>query len=237
MTHSDPTQPRELISTQRIQARVAELADAIARDHARVEANGLLLVGVLKGAFIFLADLARALPIPNAVDFLALSSYGARGAKRGGVRVVMDLRESVRDRQVIVVGLGMSELDDYMIEAAAEQDRVVRPDAEPEKGYYYRSDHFSLAKQGVPALDPGAGQDHVEHGVEWTQQREAEYRAERYHMPADEMLDSWDLRGLVQDLQLFFTVGYRLSTNRAFPNWRAGSEFKALRDAMMLGSE
>ncbi|MDH4045173.1 MAG: hypoxanthine phosphoribosyltransferase [Gemmatimonadota bacterium] len=95
--------PRELISTERIQARVAQLAEAIARDHAGVSPNGVLLVGVLKGAFIFLADLARALPIPNAVDFLALSSYGTRGSKRGGVRVVMDLRESVRDRQVIVV--------------------------------------------------------------------------------------------------------------------------------------
>lgn len=100
---AEPTGPRELISTQRIQERVAELAGAIARDHASVSANGLLLVGVLKGAFIFLADLARALPIPNAVDFLALSSYGTRGSRRGGVRVVMDLRESVRDRQVVVV--------------------------------------------------------------------------------------------------------------------------------------
>jgi hypoxanthine phosphoribosyltransferase len=99
----ETTGPRELISTERIRARVAELADAITRDHARVNANGLLLVGVLKGAFIFLADLARALPIPNSVDFLALSSYGTRGSKRSGVRVVMDLRESVRDRQVIVV--------------------------------------------------------------------------------------------------------------------------------------
>lgn len=100
---SSVIRPRELISAARIQARVAELAEAITRDHAGVTPNGLLLVGVLKGAFIFLADLARALPIPNAVDFLALSSYGTRGANRGGVRVVMDLRESVRDRQVIVV--------------------------------------------------------------------------------------------------------------------------------------
>lgn len=96
-------QPRELISAERIRARVAELAEAITRDHADAAPHGLLLVGVLKGAFIFLADLARALPIPNAVDFLALSSYGAGGSNRSGVRVVMDLRESVRDRHVIVV--------------------------------------------------------------------------------------------------------------------------------------
>ena len=139
-------------------------------------------------------------------------------------------------RDIIVVGLGMSELDDYVTDVAATQDRVVRPDAEPEKGYYYRSDHFSLAKHGVPALNPGAGQDHVEHGIEWTRQREAEYREQRYHQPADEMLNSWDLRGMVQDLQLLFTVGYRLATSGDFPNWREGTEFKAPRDAMMLGT-
>jgi len=137
---------------------------------------------------------------------------------------------------IIVVGLGMSQLDDYVTAAAAEQDRVVRPDAEPEKGYYYRSDHFSLAKHGVPALNPGAGQDHVEHGIEWTQAQEAEYRERRYHQVSDEMLDSWDLGGMVQDLRLLFTVGYRLATSRDFPNWREGTEFKAPRDAMMLGT-
>ena len=90
-----------LISAERIAERVRELADAIARDHQ--DTGEVLLVGVLKGAFIFLADLARALPIPNAVDFLALSSYGARGARRGGSRLVLDLREDIRGRHVIVV--------------------------------------------------------------------------------------------------------------------------------------
>jgi Zn-dependent M28 family amino/carboxypeptidase len=138
-------------------------------------------------------------------------------------------------RDIVVVGLGMSELDDYVQTAAAEQERVVRPDQEPEKGYYYRSDHFPFAKQGVPALNTGSGQDHVEHGAEWTRAREEEYRIHRYHQPGDEMLDSWDLSGMVQDLQLLFTVGYRLATGSAFPNWREGTEFRAARDAMMLG--
>jgi hypoxanthine phosphoribosyltransferase len=90
-----------LISADRIRARVGELAQAITADHR--DADTVLLVAVLKGAFIFLADLARALPIPNAVDFLALSSYGARGTTRGALRLIMDLRESIRDRHVIVV--------------------------------------------------------------------------------------------------------------------------------------
>jgi hypoxanthine phosphoribosyltransferase len=94
--------PQVLISQERIQARVAELARTIARDYADA-ADGILLIGVLKGAFIFLADLARALPVPNAVDFLALSSYGANGAARGAVRIVLDLRASIRGRHVLIV--------------------------------------------------------------------------------------------------------------------------------------
>jgi hypoxanthine phosphoribosyltransferase len=81
---------------------VSELAQTIGRDYADAE-DGILLIGVLKGAFIFLADLARALPLPNAVDFLALSSYGANGATRGAVRIVLDLRASIRGRHVLIV--------------------------------------------------------------------------------------------------------------------------------------
>jgi len=90
-----------LISAERIAARVDELAKEIARDYR--DAEEILLVAVLKGAFIFLADLSRALPVPNAVDFMALSSYGARGTTRGALRLIMDLRESIRDRHVLIV--------------------------------------------------------------------------------------------------------------------------------------
>jgi Zn-dependent M28 family amino/carboxypeptidase len=189
-------------------------------------------------------------PSSRSILFLAVTAeeQGLLGSAFYGDHPVVPLEKTVAAinmdgmnvhgpmRDIIVIGLGMSELDDYVRDVAASQDRVVRPDAEPEKGYYYRSDHFSLAKHGVPALNPGAGQDHVEHGIEWTRQREAEYREQRYHQPSDEVLDSWDLTGMVQDLQLLFTVGYRLATSREFPNWREGTEFKAQRDAMMLGT-
>lgn len=190
-------------------------------------------------------------PPSRSILFLAVTAeeQGLLGSAFYGDQPVVPLEKTVAAinmdgmnvlgpmRDVIVIGLGMSELDDYMTAAAAEQHRTVRPDAEPEKGYYYRSDHFSLARHGVPALNSGGGQDHVEHGIAWTQQREAEYREQRYHQPADEFLDSWDLGGMVQDLQLLFTIGYRLATNREFPNWREGTEFKAQRDAMMLGTQ
>lgn len=101
MTRALP-KPPELISSARIQARIAELAATIERDYADA-ADGVLLIGVLKGAFIFLADLARALTLPNAVDFLALSSYGANGATRDAVRIVLDLRANIHGRHVLIV--------------------------------------------------------------------------------------------------------------------------------------
>jgi Zn-dependent M28 family amino/carboxypeptidase len=138
-----------------------------------------------------------------------------------------------RTHDITVVGFGNSQLDDYVTEAAKAQNRVVRPDPEPEKGYYYRSDHFSFAKQGVPAIYTDPGIDNIEHGEEWTKQREEDYRLHRYHQPADEYDPNWDLGGMVDDLRLLFRVGYRLATTRDFPNWREGTEFKATRDAMM----
>jgi Zn-dependent M28 family amino/carboxypeptidase len=131
------------------------------------------------------------------------------------------------------VGMGKSDLDAYLVRAAQSQDRVVRPDAEPEKGFYYRSDHFNFAKVGVPALDPKAGINSVEHGEAWGRQQRDDYTANRYHKPSDEYDSSWDLSGAVDDLQLFFRVGYTLANETTFPNWKPGTEFRARRDSMM----
>ncbi|GAB5521861.1 MAG: M28 family metallopeptidase [Rhodothermales bacterium] len=134
-------------------------------------------------------------------------------------------------RDITVVGYGNSELDDYIETEAQAAGRTVRPDPEPEKGYFYRSDHFSFAKQGVPALYTGVGIDHIENGSEWTLQQRAEYTAQRYHKPADEYDPSWDLSGAVDDLKLLFKVGHRLAMEATWPQWRDGTEFKAKRDA------
>ncbi len=133
---------------------------------------------------------------------------------------------------ITVVGYGASELDDFVDRAAAEQGRTVRPDPVPERGTYYRSDHFSFAKFGVPALYPKEGIDHVDHGEDWTREHVARHTAERYHQTTDEYDPSWDLRGMRDDVQLLFTVGYRLAQSRAWPNWREGEEFRAARDRM-----
>ncbi len=144
---------------------------------------------------------------------------------------VLNVRGRMRD--ISVVGYGNSELDDYLADAAATQDRYVRPDPQPQAGYYYRSDHFNFAKVGIPALYPDAGIDHIDFGEEWSRQQDAAYRTERYHKPTDEYDPDWDLTGAVDDLQLVFRIGYRLANESTFPNWREGTEFRSLRDAMM----
>jgi len=146
----------------------------------------------------------------------------------------MNVWGSMRD--ITVVGYGNSELDDYVVEAAKTQNRVVRPDPEPEKGFYFRSDHFPLAKVGVPALDPDAGTNSVRHGEAWARQQRDQYTAQRYHKPSDDYDPTWDVSGAVEDLRLLFRVGYRLANEATFPNWRPGTEFKAARDAMMAGA-
>ncbi len=138
-----------------------------------------------------------------------------------------------RTNDITVIGYGASELDDYLETAAAAQNRVIRADPEPEKGFYYRSDHFSFAKQGIPALYTDAGIDHVDHGEQWTLARRDEYTAERYHKPTDEFDPSWDLSGAVDDLRVLLNIGLRLANESAFPNWRVGNEFRAIRDADM----
>ena len=109
----------------------------------------------------------------------------------------------------------------------------VSADPEPEKGFYYRSDHFNFAKQGVPALDPDAGIDFVGKPADSGKKERDEYTEHDYHKPSDEMKPDWDLSGAVEDLKLFFAVGYRVAQADKFPEWKPGNEFKAKRDAML----
>lgn len=136
-------------------------------------------------------------------------------------------------KDLTVIGLGASELDDYATAAAAEQGRKLRPDAEPEKGFYYRSDHFNFAKQGVPAFDPEAGIDFVGKPEGYGMQKRNEYTETRYHKPQDEIQPDWDMRGAVEDLKLFLTMGYRIAEAQKFPEWRPGNEFRATREKQM----
>jgi Zn-dependent M28 family amino/carboxypeptidase len=138
-----------------------------------------------------------------------------------------------RTRDMTVVGLGASELDDYVRDALGEQGRTVRPDPEPEKGFYYRSDHFSFAKQGVPALDPDEGVDFIGKPPDFGEKVRAQYTERDYHKPSDIVRDDWDLAGAREDLKVFFAVGYRVAEADRFPQWSEGNEFRAKREAML----
>ena len=143
-----------------------------------------------------------------------------------------------RTKDITVIGLGASDLDDYLRDAAAEQGRTLRPDPEPEKGFYYRSDHFNFAKQGVPALYTDTGIDYIGKPPEYAKQKRDEYTEKDYHAPSDEVKPDWDLSGAAEDAQLLYVVGYRVANAEKFPDWKAGNEFKAKRDEMLkkLGS-
>lgn len=142
-----------------------------------------------------------------------------------------------RTRDITVIGLGMSTLDDYVKTVATEQGRAVNPDPEPEKGFYFRSDHFSFAKVGVPALDAEGGIDYLGRPAGWGLKMREKFTKENYHKPSDTITPDWHLSGAVQDLQLLFEVGYRVADADRFPTWSPGSEFRARREAMLKGSE
>ena len=136
-----------------------------------------------------------------------------------------------RTKDVVVIGLGASDLDDYLRDAAAEQGgRVLVPDAEPEKGFYYRSDHFNFAKAGVPALDTDDGLDYVGQPAGFGKQKKDEYTNNDYHSPSDDVKPGWDLTGLGEQAKLLFAVGYRVAQADTFPEWKPGNEFRAVRE-------
>ena len=136
-----------------------------------------------------------------------------------------------KTKDIVVYGFGQSELEDYAAEAAKKQGRVIVPDPVPSSGLYYRSDHFNLAKVGVPALFTGSGVDNVKHGREWGLKQVADFTKMRYHSPQDNFdAKTWDLSGIVADVRMLFDLGYRLSNEDTFPKWKTGSEFKAIRE-------
>ena len=133
-------------------------------------------------------------------------------------------------KDLTVVGLGASEIDDYAEAAAKEQGRVLRPDPEPQNGGYYRSDHFNFARHGVPAFNPGEGVDFVGKPAGFGIKMRENYTANDYHKPSDEIKPDWNLMGAVQDVDLYLTVGYRIANASKFPEWRVGNEFRAIRE-------
>ncbi len=126
-----------------------------------------------------------------------------------------------------ITGPGHSEMDKYAEKHAKAQDRYVMGEQEPEKGYFFRSDHFNFAKFGVPALYGEGGYDHAEKGKAYAKKFKDEYVADNYHAPSDQYdPEKWDMSGSVQDAQIYFNIGNDLANNRDWPKWNPSSEFK-----------
>ena len=195
-----------------------------------------------------LIELARAFTMGEAphrsVLFLAVTAeeQGLLGSRYYGeqplypaARTVAALNMDVlnqwgRTRDLTIVGMGQSGLDDVAGEIAARLGRVLNPDPEPEKGFYYRSDHFSFARVGIPAFYADPGVDYPDKPPGYGLGKREEYTANDYHAVSDEVKPDWDLTGALDDLTFMYHLGARLAAAGEWPEWSATSEFRAIRE-------
>ena len=184
---------------------------------------------------------------PRSVGFLAVTAEesGLLGSQAyaadpavplnmtvGGINMDrLNFRGKMSD--IVVIGHGGSEMETILAEEALKYGRTVTPEATPEKGFYYRSDHFNFAKKGVPILYARGGTVDRNHGAEYVTERNADYVKNRYHSPADEVTDIWDVDAAVEDLVLFYQIGRRLANSNEWPQWYEGNEFRAIRQASL----
>ncbi len=155
-------------------------------------------------------------------------------AKTVGVINMDALNIFGKTKDMTVVGFGNSGLDNYAVTVLKKYGRYASPDPSPEKGGYFRSDHFSFAKAGVPSLYLSEGIDNIEHGKEWGLAQSEKWIMEKYHKPSDNYEpDNWNFEGMINDIKVYFEIGYDLSISKGFPEWNSMFPFKSLRDSMM----
>lgn len=207
--------------------------------------NGAIDNATGTAALVALAEAnVKAGPTNRSQVFLAVTAEesGLLGSAYDGNHPVFPLRQTVGGvnmdalsmaglaKNVVVIGKGKSQLDAYLDRALAVQKRVASMEPTPEKGFYYRSDHFSFAKRGVPMLYFEGGQDLVKGGTAAGAAAAKDYEEHRYHGPKDEYDPDWDLSGVKADLKLYYDVGRALANTTDWPNWVPGDEFRAIRD-------
>ena len=205
-------------------------------------ASGVASVIQLGAAFVKLNP-----PPKRSVLFMATTAEeaGLLGAKFYAEHPLYPLEKTLADinidtvnpwgktRDIEDLSNNNSTLDDMLAAAAKRNGRVMKPNSQPEKGGFYRADHFEFSKLGVPALYIGGGKEVIGKPAEFGQQKKDDYTAHHYHQVSDEVNPEWDLSGAAQDMQLLFEVGYQVANGDKFPEWKSGTEFKAKRDQML----
>jgi Zn-dependent M28 family amino/carboxypeptidase len=206
-------------------------------------ATGIAALAALAEAHV------KAGPADRSIAFLAVTAEesGLLGSKYYAENPIFPLGQTVGgvnmdamslagpSRDVVIIGPGKSELEDYVKRAVEAQGRVLVAEPTPERGFYYRSDHFSFAREGVPMAYFEAGEDLVNGGRELGRKLAEDYTANRYHGPKDEYDPSWDWAGVLQDLGLYYRLGRELAETEAWPNWYPSAEFRAARDRTRAG--
>ena len=209
--------------------------------------NGAVDNATGAAALLEIAEAMAAQPVDRSVMFLSitLEESGLLGSEYFAQHPTVPLNKIVaginmdgslpvgRTHDMVVVGYGASELEDMLTEYLATQDRVVKPDPRPEAGSFYRSDHISLAKRGVPMLYADGGEDKLDGGVAAGKAIAQAYNEQRYHKPMDEYSDDWDLSGNVEDVTALFEVGKAIAQSDKWPTWYPGNEFEAARKASL----
>ena len=210
---------------------------------ANDNASGTAMIMAAAEAFSNLVEGSK-----RSILFLAVTAeeQGLLGAKYYSLNPLYPLEKTLavvnidamgntygKTKDLIVVGKGNSELDQVLEYAAGQNGKYLIPDAEPEKGFYYRSDHFAFAKQGVPALYTDGGLDVLGEGIEFGHQMKDDYTNNHYHGLSDEIHDNWNYDGMVEDGRILFRVGYALAQHVKWPEWAEGTEFKAKRESML----
>jgi Zn-dependent M28 family amino/carboxypeptidase len=199
-------------------------------------------------ALLVLAErLARAERPARSVLFVALTAEekGLLGSRWYSEHPLVPLEQTLmnlnidgvnllgRAADVASVGFGSSTLDEVLVKHAAAQQRTVAGESEPEKGTFYRSDHFHFARMGVPALYLSAPTQYRDRSSEWGRQQRDDYTQNRYHKPSDELRAEWDYAGAVEEIELMRAVLLDVGGAQTWPEWKADAEFKAKRDAML----
>jgi len=209
--------------------------------------NGAIDNGTGTAALMAIAKLfAEGVPPERSIVFLAVTAEesGLLGSQWYAEHPIYPVATTVANinmdglnvygpmRDVVVVGDGSSELENYLSDLVDLQEgRYVTSEPYPERGYYYRSDHFNFARIGIPAIYFESVKDHFEYGQEYGEQMQQAWNSNIYHSPRDAYDPEWDLSGLLLDIELYHGLGDVLANDTVFPNWYEGNEFKAIRDA------